>query len=80
VAGGCGAAEHLSFYGNTYTCDAGSTCGDVVATRSGTGLAWGNTINRLSGASMNNFYVMQTYRALQNIADGEHVMGHRYGI
>jgi hypothetical protein len=55
----------FEYYGNTYTCPSGGACGDVVASRGGTGLIWGNTVNR-SGACLNNFFSMQTYRAYGN--------------
>lgn len=55
----------FEFYDNTYTCTNGSTCGDVVASRGGTGHIWGNSVIKNS-ASLNNFYTMQTYRAFGN--------------
>jgi len=74
----------FEFYGNTYTCSPGSACGDVVASRGGTGLAWGNTINHSGGASLNNFYSMQTYRAFGSInwgvCDGSSVYDTNDGV
>jgi hypothetical protein len=49
----------FEFYGNRFTCL--SHCNGVAGARSGTGMAWGNTIT-LAGASLNGFFGLSTYR------------------
>lgn len=54
------------YYANSYTCPAGGTCGTVVGARNGTGILWGNSITKGSGASLNNFLESALYRAEGN--------------
>jgi hypothetical protein len=52
----------FEFYQNTYICPSGVHCGSVAGVRGGTGMVWGNTLT-LTGASLNNFFSLPTYRA-----------------
>ena len=70
------------YYGNSYTCAAG--CDTVVGTRGGTGLGWGNTINK-TGVSLNNFFGLNTYRTQGSIGgwgvcDGSSVWDKNDGV
>ena len=58
----------FEYYQNTHDCgDAEYRCAPMVAARSGTGLAWGNTSGR--GNGLNSFLDLTTYRTLQNLGD-----------
>ncbi|MFN0171047.1 MAG: hypothetical protein ACKV22_31905 [Bryobacteraceae bacterium] len=57
----------FEFYGNTYTCTySGGVCQDMVASRGGTGLVWGNTINH-PGTTVATAVSMQNYRVVASL-------------
>lgn len=56
------------FYENTWTCNTGLGCPQVVGTRGGTGLTWGNTLEPLNGSIFNTLLGMDTYRTQGSIS------------
>lgn len=54
----------FEYYQNTFNCNV--HCDQVAGARGGTGLNWGNTIN-LSGASLNSYFTLTTYRTQGSI-------------
>lgn len=53
-------------YGNTAVCAAGNMCWQVVGSRNGTGLVWGNTYT-FSGANLHSLVGFGLYRAEANV-------------
>lgn len=56
----------FEFYGNTVTQLPSVANDSMIAPRSGTGLVWGNTLNRGSGSSLNFWVKLQTQRTIGN--------------
>jgi hypothetical protein len=52
----------FEYYNNTYTCDAGNQCAQVIGIRGGSGIAWGNSVTMGTGANMNQFMSSVDYR------------------
>jgi hypothetical protein len=50
------------FYDNTFSCAASTNCIQAAGLRSGTGYVWGNAISVPSGATLQQFFTLTTYR------------------